>query len=296
MKDMVFRGAATALITPFHKDGTVDFEALDNIIELQINAGIKGLIICGTTGEKSTLNDEEHVEVLRRSVKAARGRVPIIAGTGSNDTAHAVWMTKEACDVGCDAVLVSTPYYNKTTQKGLIEMFTVIADASEKPVIVYNVPSRTGVAIEPETYIPLADHPMIAGIKEANGDIAKISKTMAYVGDKIAMYSGNDDHIVPILSLGGQGVISVLSNILPEKTVEICERWFNGDTAGSARLQLSMVPLVNALFSEVNPIPVKAAMAALGLCENRVRLPLVPMEKQHEEILLARMREQGLNV
>ncbi|MBQ6539851.1 MAG: 4-hydroxy-tetrahydrodipicolinate synthase [Oscillospiraceae bacterium] len=293
---MVFKGAATALITPFHKDGTVDFEALDNIIELQISAGINGLVICGTTGEKATLNDEEHVQVLRHAVTVAKGRTPIIAGTGSNDTAHAVWMTKEACDVGCDAVLVCTPYYNKTTQNGLIEMFTVIADASDKPVILYNVPSRTGVAIEPETYIPLADHPMIAGIKEANGDIAKISKTMAYVGDKIAVYSGNDDHVIPIMSLGGQGVVSVLSNIMPAETVEMCERWFKGDTAGAAKMQLNFVPLVNALFSEVNPIPVKAAMAALGLCENKVRLPLVPMEKAHEEILLARMREQGLKV
>jgi 4-hydroxy-tetrahydrodipicolinate synthase len=293
---MVFKGAATALITPFHKDGTVDFEALDNIIELQISAGINGLVICGTTGEKATLNDEEHVQVLRHAVAVAKGRTPIIAGTGSNDTAHAVWMTKEACDVGCDAVLVCTPYYNKTTQNGLIEMFTVIADASYKPVILYNVPSRTGVAIEPETYIPLADHPMIAGIKEANGDIAKISKTMAYVGDKIAVYSGNDDHVIPIMSLGGQGVVSVLSNIMPAETVEMCERWFKGDTAGAAKMQLNFVPLVNALFSEVNPIPVKAAMAALGLCENKVRLPLVPMEKAHEEILLARMREQGLKV
>ena len=296
MKDMVFKGVATALITPFHKDGTVDFEALDNIIELQIKGGVNALVICGTTGEKSTLNDVEHVDVLRHAVRIAKGRVPIIAGTGSNDTAHAVWMTKEACDVGCDAVLVSTPYYNKTTQRGLIEMFTVIADASEKPVILYNVPSRTGVAIEPETYIPLADHPMIAGIKEANGDISKIAKTMAYIGDKVAVYSGNDDQTIPIMSIGGQGVVSVLSNILPEKTVEMCDRYFAGDTVGAAKMQLDFVPLVNALFSEVNPIPVKAAMAALGLCENHVRLPLVTMEKEHEAVLLERMREQGLNV
>ena len=296
MKDMVFKGVATALITPFHKDGSVDFESLDRVIEQQIAGGINALVVCGTTGEKATLNNEEHLSVLRRAVETSNGRIPIIAGTGSNDTAHSVWMTKQACDIGCDGMLVCTPYYNKTTQKGLIEMFNVIADASTKPVILYNVPSRTGVAIEPETYIPLAEHPMICGIKEANGDISKIAKTMNYIGDKLAVYSGNDDQIVPIMSIGGQGVISVMSNILPAKTVEICDRFFKGDVAGAAKLQLQLVPLVNALFSEVNPIPVKAAMAALGYCENRVRLPLVPMEKAHEEVMLKLMREQGLNV
>ena len=295
MKKPVFKGVATALITPFNEKG-VDFDALERIIEQQIEGGINALVICGTTGEKATLNDEEHVQILRHAVKAASGRVPIIAGTGSNDTAHAVWMTKEAGDVGCDAALVCTPYYNKTTQKGLVTMFTTIADASDVPIILYNVPSRTGVGIEPETYIPLAEHPKIAGIKEANGDISKIAKTMAYVGDKIALYSGNDDQVVPIMSLGGLGVISVLSNVMPAKTVEMCDKWFAGDTKGAAELQLKLLPLANALFSEVNPIPVKAAMAALGLCENRVRLPLVPMEKAHEEIMLKRMRDLGLNV
>ena len=295
MKKPVFKGVATALITPFNEKG-VDFDALERIIEQQIEGGVNALVICGTTGEKATLNDEEHVQVLRHAVKKANGRVPIIAGTGSNDTAHAVWMTKEAGDVGCDAALVCTPYYNKTTQKGLVTMFTTIADASDVPVILYNVPSRTGVGIEPETYIPLAEHPKIAGIKEANGDIGKIAKTMAYVGDKIALYSGNDDQVIPIMSLGGMGVISVLSNVMPAKTLEMCDKWFAGDTKGAAELQLKLLPLVNALFSEVNPIPVKAAMAALGLCENRVRLPLVPMEKAHEEIMLKRMRDLGLNV
>ena len=295
MKKPVFKGVATALITPFNEKG-VDFDALERIIEQQIEGGINALVICGTTGEKATLNDEEHVQILRHAVKAASGRVPIIAGTGSNDTAHAVWMTKEAGDVGCDAALVCTPYYNKTTQKGLVTMFTTIADASDVPVILYNVPSRTGVGIEPETYIPLAEHPKIAGIKEANGDISKIAKTMAYVGDKIALYSGNDDQVVPIMSLGGLGVISVLSNVMPAKTVEMCDKWFAGDTKGAAELQLKLLPLANALFSEVNPIPVKAAMAALGLCENRVRLPLVPMEKEHEKVMLERMRDLGLAV
>lgn len=295
MKNVIFRGVATALITPFNKDG-VDYEAFDRIIEQQIASGVNALVICGTTGEKATLNEQEHISVLQRAVSTSNGRIPIIAGTGSNDTAHAVCMTETACDIGCDGVLVCTPYYNKTTQNGLVEMFNVIADASTKPVILYNVPSRTGVAIEPETYIILAEHPMICGIKEANGDISKIAKTMNYVGDKLAVYSGNDDQIVPVMSLGGQGVISVLSNVLPAQTVEICERFFAGDVTGAASLQLKLIPLINALFSEVNPIPVKAAMAALGYCEDRVRLPLVPMEKAHREVMLELMREQGLNV
>ncbi len=293
MKNLVFKGVATALITPFNDKG-IDFEALDRIIEQQIEGGIGALVVCGTTGEKATLNDAEHVSVLRRAVETANGRIPIIAGTGSNDTAHAVWMTKEASDIGCDAMLVCTPYYNKTTQNGLIKMFNVIADASDKPVILYNVPSRTGVAIEPETYIALADHPQIVGIKEANGDISKIAKTMSYVGDKLALYSGNDDQIVPVMSLGGMGVISVLSNVCPKETVKICDLCFEGDFKSAAALQLKMLPFINALFSEVNPIPVKAAMSAMGYCENIVRLPLVPMEKAHEAAMLDCMKNLGL--
>lgn len=220
----------------------------------------------------------------------------MIAGTGSNDTAYAIELTKFACEVGYDAMLVVTPYYNKATQNGLVKMFETIADASTKPVILYNVPSRTGVNIEPETYARLAEHPMITGIKEANGNIAKIVETKALVGDKLDIWSGNDDQIVPILAAGGSGVISVLSNVLPKKTVELCNKFFAGDVKGSMDMQCEMFDLIKALFCEVNPIPVKAAVAALGYCENYVRLPLTPMEKQHEEVLLECMRKQGLKV
>jgi 4-hydroxy-tetrahydrodipicolinate synthase len=220
--------------------------------------------------------------------------VPIIAGTGSNDTAYAVDLTRHACQLGADAMLVVTPYYNKATQKGLIRMYETIADASTKPLILYNVPSRTGVNIEPTTYAALADHPNIAAIKEANGNIAKIVETASLVGDKLDIYSGNDDQIVPILSMGGSGIISVLSNVMPAQTVEICTRFWQGDIAGSAALQCQLMPLIKALFSETNPIPVKAAMHAMGFGENYLRLPLTTMEPAHEAVLLDIMRGHGL--
>ena len=292
-KETVFTGVATALITPLNADG-VDFEAFGRVIDWQIEEGVQALVIAGTTGEGSTLTDEEHRAVLKYSVERTAGRVPIIAGTGSNDTAYAVDLTAYACEVGCDAMLVVTPYYNKATQKGLIKMYEVIADASTKPLILYNVPSRTGVNIEPATYLALADHPMIAGIKEANGNISKIVETFALVGDKLDIYSGNDDQVVPLLSMGGKGVISVLSNVMPKETVEMCNRFFAGDVLGSAALQMEYLPLINALFSETNPIPVKAAMAAMGWCENYVRLPLTPMEEAHEKVLFDLMRGHGL--
>ena len=293
-KHSIFEGVATALITPMHADGTVDYEAFERLINWQIEQGVNALVICGTTGEGSTLTDAEHRQVFRFALDAAKGRVPMIAGTGSNDTAYAIDLTKCACEMGYDAMLVVTPYYNKTTQKGLIAMFTAIADASTKPLILYNVPSRTGVAIEPSTYAALADHPMIWAIKEANGNISKIVETAALVGDKLDIYSGNDDQIVPILSVGGSGVISVLSNLMPAKTSEICHRFFEGDVVGSAKLQLELLPLINALFSEVNPIPVKAAMSAMGFCEDYLRLPLTSMEDVHREKLFALMRQHGL--
>ncbi len=289
----IFRGAASALITPMTEDG-VDYPALGKLIDWQIDEGINGLVIAGTTGEGSTLTDEEHREVLRYSVEQAAGRVPIIAGTGSNDTAYAVELTRYASEIGADAMLVVTPYYNKATQGGLVKMFHTIADASTKPIILYNIPSRTGVNIEPETFVALAEHPNITAIKEASGNISKIVETAALVGDKLDIYSGNDDQIVPLLAMGGAGVISVLSNVLPRKTVELCDRFFAGDVAGSAALQLELFPLVRALFSEVNPIPVKAAMAEMGFCQNILRLPLTQMEPKHAEVLFRRMREQGL--
>ena len=294
MKKTIFEGAATALITPFDKNGKIDYKKFAELVEFQISEGINALVVCGTTGEASTLTDDEHKDAIEFVVKQTNGRVPVIAGTGSNDTDYALWLTKHACEVGADAVLIVTPYYNKATQKGLIKMYTAIADASTKPVIVYNVPSRTGVNIEPATYVALAEHPNIVAIKEANGNISKIAETIALVGDKLDIYSGNDDQIVPILALGGKGVISVLSNPMPKATVEICDRFFKGDIKGSCELQLKLLPLINALFSEVNPIPAKCAMAHMGYTENVLRSPLYPMEEEHEKFLVEKMKEQGI--
>ena len=294
-RETIFEGAATALITPLTETG-VDYPALGKLINWQIEKGIDALVICGTTGEGSTLTDEEHRQVLKYSVEVAAGRVPMIAGTGSNDTAYAIDLTKYACEIGYDAMLVSTPYYNKTTQKGLVAMFTAIADASTKPLILYNVPSRTGINIEPATYAALADHPMIAAIKEANGNISQIVETATLVGDKLDIYSGNDDQIVPVMACGGKGVISVLSNVMPAETSGLCHYALKGDMVSAMQWQKKLLKLTNLLFCEVNPIPVKAAMAAMGFCENHLRLPLVPMEKPHEEQLLAAMRELELNV
>lgn len=294
-KETIFKGVGTALVTPLNENG-IDYDAFEKIINWQIDEGVNALVICGTTGEGSTLSDEEHRAALKFAYDVTAGRIPLIAGTGSNDTAYAIELTKFACEIGYDAMLVVTPYYNKATQNGLVKMFTAIADASTKPIILYNVPSRTGVNIEPATYAKLADHPMIWGIKEAGGNISKIVETKALCGDKLDIWSGNDDQIVPILSCGGSGVISVLSNVLPKKTVELCNKFFEGDTAGSMAMQCEMFPLIKSLFSEVNPIPVKAATAALGFGENYVRLPLTTMEPQNEKVLLECMRQQGLNV
>lgn len=289
----IFRGIATALITPLTADG-IDYAQFGKLIDWQIDQGINALVICGTTGESSTLSDAEHRRAIAFACEKVNGRVPVIAGTGSNETAYAVELTKSACADGADAVLVVTPYYNKTTQNGLVAMYNTIADASTKPVILYNVPSRTGIGIQPETYVKLAQHPNIAAIKEANSDISKIVETFALVGDQLDIYSGNDDQIVPILSMGGQGCISVLSNVVPRETVAITDQFFAGNVAEAARLQCKFMPLIRSLFCESNPIPVKAAMAALGFCENYLRLPLVPMEQDHYETMLQRMRELGL--
>lgn len=294
-KKTIFTGAATALITPTTENG-VDYPALGKLIDWQIESGIDALVICGTTGEASTLSDEEHKEVLRYSLEKAAGRVPMIAGTGSNDTSYAISLTKFASQIGYDAALVVTPYYNKTTQAGLVASFTAIADASSIPLILYNVPSRTGVNITSATCAQLAKHPRIAAIKEASGNISQIVETATLVGDDMTIYSGNDDQIVPILACGGKGVISVLSNVLPGETSQMCHKFFQGDVAGAMEMQKKYLALTNALFCEVNPIPVKAAMAAMGFCENYLHLPLIPMEKAHEEHLLQCMREVGVNV
>lgn len=293
MKNTVFVGAATAIITPF-KNGEVDYEAYARLIDWQIENGISAIVAAGTTGEGSTLTDAEHKEVIRFTVEKVSGRVPVIAGTGSNDTAYAIELTKYACEVGADAMLVVSPYYNKATQNGLIKSFNAIADASTKPIILYNVPSRTGCNITPKTAAELAKHPNIVAIKEASGNISQIAELAALTKGKLDIYSGNDDQIVPVMSLGGKGVISVLSNLMPKETDDICKNFLSGKLDDALKTQLELLPLINALFCEVNPIPVKAAMAAMGFGENSLRLPLTEMEKDNEEKLLALMREQGL--
>lgn len=289
----IFQGVATAIVTPMNENG-VDYDAFGRLIDWQIEQGINGLVVAGTTGEGSTLSDEEHREVLAYAVKRINGRVPCIAGTGSNDTAYAIELTKYACSIGCDAMLVVTPYYNKATQKGLVKMFNAIADASTKPIIVYNIPSRTGVNIEPATFVELAKHPRIAAIKEASGNLSKMVEEFALLDGSLDIYSGNDDQIVPTLSMGGKGVISVLSNIMPKETVAMCDAFFAGDVATAAKMQCKYLPLIQALFCEVNPIPVKAALAAMGRMEGVIRLPLTEMEEDHQKKMISIMRGFGL--
>lgn len=292
-KQPVFTGVATALITPMTESG-VDYESFGRLIDWQIASGVNALAVCVTTGEAPTLTDNEHCKILEFAVKRAQGRVPIIAGTGSNDTQHAMMMTQYAGAIGASAVLCVTPYYNKPTQTGLIKSYSTIADVSSVPVILYNVPGRTGVNIEPETYGVLADHPNICAIKEANGNISKIAETFRIVGDRLDIYSGNDDQIVPILALGGKGVISVLSDVCPKETVELCDRFFRGDIKGSTELQLKYLPLIKALFSQTNPIPAKAALARMGYCRDVLRLPLTPMEEPFRTTLYKEMQKLGL--
>ncbi|MBQ9941285.1 MAG: 4-hydroxy-tetrahydrodipicolinate synthase [Clostridia bacterium] len=293
MKKPVFRGAATALITPF-KDGKVDYESFARLIDFQINGGIDALVVCGTTGEPSTLNDQEHMDVMEFCIKHTAGRVPVLCGTGSNDTEYAVSLSKRACEIGADALLMVTPYYNKTTQRGLVKHFYKVADNVDKPIIVYNVPSRTGLCIKPETYAELAKHPNISGIKEAGGDMSAIAHTMALCGDQINLYSGNDDQIVPVMSLGGQGVISVLSHLIPKQVHDICELYDKGQTKESLKLQLKYHELISALFCEVNPIPVKAAMQIMGYCNGELRLPLYEIEEKNYEKLKSIMKELNI--
>ena len=295
MKNPIFKGIGTAIVTPMTEKG-VDYAALERLVQRQLEANIDALIVCATTGEAPTLADDEHIDVVAFVAKLAKGKTPIIAGTGSNFTEHAFDMSIKARDVGADGLLCVTPYYNKCTQEGLFASYSRIAEATELPMIVYNVPGRTGVNIQPATYARLAENPKIVGIKEANGDISSVVDTMSRCGDKIDMYSGNDDQIVPILSMGGIGCISVISNILPAETREICNRWFAGDTAGAAALQMKYKPLIDALFSEVNPIPVKAALQAMGLCSEYARLPLTPMSADKRAHLIECMRKVEIEV
>lgn len=292
-KNTIFTGTATALITPLDENG-INYELFGKLVEFQINQGVNALVVCGTTGEASTLTDEEHRDAISFVSKTAAGRVPVIAGTGSNDTAYAIELSRHACEAGADALLLVTPYYNKATQKGLIRMFTEITEATDRPVILYNVPGRTGCNILPKTYRELAEHPRIVAAKEANGNLSSVAETISLCGDMLDVYSGNDDQIVPIMALGGKGVISVLSNILPKKTAEMTALMLEGKVKESAKLQIDLIPIINALFCEVNPIPVKAACAAMGFCKDYVRSPLTEMEDANKEMLFALMRKEGL--
>ncbi len=293
MKKTIFTGAATAIITPMDENG-VNYEEFERLIEWQIEKGIDAIVSVGTTGEGSTLTDEEHKQAIKFCVDVVNKRVPVIAGTGSNDTAYAIELSKYAEEVGADALLLVTPYYNKATQKGLIQSFKVVADAVNIPCILYNVPSRTGCNLLPESVAVLAEHPNIVAIKEACGNISQIAKLASLCGDKIDIYSGNDDQIVPVLSLGGKGVISVLSNIMPYETSQMCKLYLQGNTQEALKLQLDLLPLIDALFCEVNPIPVKHAVSKMGFCKDYLRLPLTTMENQNAQKLEALMREQNL--
>lgn len=295
MKKRIFTGAATALITPMNSDGSVNFEGLKTLVENQIKGGIDALVICGTTGEKSTLRYDEHIKVIEAASAAADKRVPIIAGTGSNDTVYSVELCADAEKAGADAFLMVTPYYNKTSQRGLVAHYNYIADRVNKPIILYNVPSRTGVAIKPETYKELSKHENIVAVKEANGDLSSVAQTKYLCGDDLDIYSGNDDQTVPIMSLGGIGVISVLSNFAPKQMHELCMTYLNGETDKASKLQIKYTGLMNALFSDVNPIPVKEAMNILGFNAGPCRLPLYPMTESAKNNLKEKLKECGFN-
>lgn len=292
MKKLPFTGAGVAIVTPFNGNET-NYDALGELIEMHIAKKTDAIVICGTTGEASTMPDEEHLAAIEYTVKKVNGRIPVIAGTGSNETAHAIELSKKAEELGVDGLLQVTPYYNKTTQKGLVAHFTAIANAVSVPVILYNVPSRTGVSISIEALKELAKVENIVAIKEASGNISYTMKVAAEVPD-LYIYSGNDDMIVPILSLGGKGVISVVSNVMPEETHDICELYFNGEVEKSRDLQLKMLELINDLFIEVNPIPVKTALNLMGYNAGNLRLPLVDMTDEHIEVLKASMKKMGL--
>ncbi|MCL2106038.1 MAG: 4-hydroxy-tetrahydrodipicolinate synthase [Oscillospiraceae bacterium] len=294
MKKLIFTGAGVAIVTPFHNDFSVNYDKLGELIDDQIARGTDAVIICGTTGESPTLSPEEHAEVIRFAVKRVAGRVPCIAGTGSNDTVFATRLSREAEEAGADALLMVTPYYNKASQAGLIKHFSYVADRVNIPIILYNVPSRTGVDIKPETYLALSKHPNIAAIKEANGDISSVAKTIALCGEDLAVYSGNDDQITALIALGGKGVISVLSNVAPEIAHEIAALGVAGDIPASAALQLEWLDLCNDLFVDVNPIPVKAAMNMMGLEVGPCRLPLCGMSDAAAAKLKAALQNHGL--
>ena len=293
LKPSIFTGAATAIITPFNKGG-IDYDAFGKLIDDQIARGIDAIVVAGTTGEAATLDHDEHCQIMKYAVEKIAGRVPMIAGTGSNDTAYGIELSKYACEGGADALLLVTPYYNKATPKGLIKSFLETADATDKPIILYNVPSRTGCNISLPVYRELAKHERIVAVKEASGNMSAIAELIAECGDCYDVYSGNDDQIVPIMSLGGKGVISVLSNVMPEETHRMTQLCLDGDYKSAAELQLKYLKLINALFCEVNPVPVKTAMAEMGWCDVEMRLPLCEMDDANKAKLLAVMKAHNL--
>lgn len=293
IRNEIFKGVATAIITPF-KNGKIDFESFGSLIDRQIESNISALVVCGTTGEASTMDYDEQMECIKFAVERSQKRVPIIAGSGSNCTQKAIYLSRKACELGADALLIITPYYNKATPDGLIKHFTAIADSLDKPVILYNVPSRTGVNIPIGVYKALADHKNIVGVKEASGNISNIALLLSECGDKLAVYSGNDDQILPILSLGGSGVVSVVSNIIPKETKKICDAFFEGDIYIARQMQLKLLDIINAMFIEVNPIPVKYAMSLMNLCTGEARLPLTSPSKESKIKINQILRDYNL--
>ena len=293
MKELIFKGAGVAIVTPFNEDG-IDFKELARLIDFNIDYGTDAIVITGTTGESATMSDQEHKEAIKFTVEHVNKRVPVIAGTGSNDTVYAVQLSEYAQSVGADALLVVTPYYNKCSQRGLITHFRAIADKVNIPIILYNVPSRTGVCIAVDSFVELAKHPNIVAVKEASGDLSAVAKIRAACGDDLAIYSGNDDQIVPILSLGGAGVISVLSNVMPQETHDICQLYFDGKVKESSDLQIKLLDLINNLFIDVNPIPVKMALREMGFKVGELRLPLTDMEDSKLAKLKASMKSHGI--
>lgn len=291
----IFTGAGVAIVTPFNKDESINYDRLDELIDYHCNHGTDSIVICGTTGESATMTEEEHLECVKFTIDRVKGRIPVVAGTGSNCTRTAIEMSKEAADYGADGLLLVTPYYNKATQSGLIAHYTAVAKEAKAPIIMYSVASRTGCNIEPATVAALVKNvDNIVGVKEASGNISQVAKIMEMTDGNIDLYSGNDDQIVPLLSLGGKGVISVLSNVAPKETHDICEKFFNGDIAGSRDLQLRALPLVEQLFCEVNPIPVKRAMALMGMDCGPLRMPLTELTPEHEKTLEKAMRDFGI--
>ena len=295
MKKTIFRGMATAIVTPMTPKG-IDYDTLGRFLEFQIENGINAIVVMGTTGENATIEPADQKEVIRFTVEKVAKRVPVIAGTGTNNTAHVLHQTKNACEAGADAVLVVTPYYNKATQNGLIRHFTAVADASTVPVILYNVPGRTGCNLLPKTVAALADHPNIVGIKEASGNMAQVVEILHLCGDKIDVYSGEDALTVAMMAMGGAGTISVLSNLAPRQAVDMTDACIAGDYAAAAKLQCDLLPLINACFCEVNPIPAKAGVAAMGFGKEYLRMPLTPMEDANRARLYQEMRKVGIKV